>query len=231
MLKRILKQVFCKWNRISHPANLSILPDKPYSCKLGWERGTPIDRIYMEQFLEQHKKYIHGTIMEIAENTYSIKYGHNLERSLIFTADNMVHTSENIIIGDLQSGEGTQENLLDCFILTQTLPFIYDIHSCCENIIKMLKSGGTALITVRGISAISTYDEVRWGDYWGFTAQSLKKLFSGDNIEIISLEQYGNLKTAVGFLYGLAYEDLEDRDFKINDKLYPVLLGIVIRKK
>lgn len=87
------------------------------------------------------------------------------------------------------------------------------------------------MITVRGISSISQYDEQRWGDYWGFTRQSLEKLFNMDNVEIIDLVQYGNIKTAVGFMCGLAYEDMKAEDFEEDDELYPVLLGIAIRKK
>ena len=87
------------------------------------------------------------------------------------------------------------------------------------------------MITVRGISAISQYDEQRWGDYWGFTKQSLAKLFDRKDVEIVDLVQYGNVKTAVAFMYGLAYEDLQEQDFIEEDELYPVLLGIAIKKK
>lgn len=228
MIKEISKKIFHKWNRIWKPADISKLSVKPYSRKMGWERGTPIDRIYMERFLKKHRKKICGTVMEIAEDTYTKKYGSNVEKSMIFTADKKA--AGRAIIGDLQSGLGIREGLIDCFIITQTLPFIYDVQSSCENIVKSLKVGGYALITVRGISAVSEYDAQRWGDYWGFTRQSLKKLFSMGNVEIVDLVQYGNMKTAIGFLCGLAYEDLNKSDFEEDDELYPVLLGIAIRK-
>lgn len=229
MIKSLIKKGYHRWNRMRKPADISDLPIQPYSRKMGWERGIPIDRIYIERFLKKHEKKTFGTVIEIAEDTYSKRYGTNLEKVVIFTADEKA--SGQVIIGDLQSGAGVQEGLADCFILTQTLPFIYDVQVSCENIVRSLKQGGYALITVRGISMISSYDEQRWGDYWGFTRQSLKKLFSMDNVEIIDLVSYGNMKTAIGFMCGLAYEDLKEQDFSEDDELYPVLLGIAIRKK
>lgn len=227
-MKNIIRKGYHRWNRTWKPADISELSIQPCSRKMGWERGTPVDRVYIERFLQKHKDKICGTVVEIAEDTYSKQYGTNLEKTVIFTADEKA--TGQVIVGDLQSGAGVQEGFADCFILTQTLPFIYDVKASCENIVKSLKQGGYALITVRGISMVSKYDEQRWGDYWGFTRQSLKKLFDMSNVEIVDLVQYGNMKTAIGFMCGLAYEDLEKQDFAEDDELYPVLLGIVIRK-
>lgn len=168
--------------------------------------------------------------MEIAENTYTMAYGSDISNSYIFTNDSN-DKRESIIIGDLVSGEGCHLDFVDCFILTQTLPFIFDVKSTAQNIVKMLRTNGVALITVRGICAISKYDEDRWGDYWGFTKQSLYRCFEGmvpnKNIEIFS---YGNAKTAAAFLFGMCQEDLEENDFAYHDPLVPVTLAAVVRK-
>ena len=41
----------------------------------GITRGTPIDRKYIEQFLEKYREDIKGEVLEIADNTYTLKYG------------------------------------------------------------------------------------------------------------------------------------------------------------
>ncbi len=46
----------------------------------------------------------------------------------------------------------------DCFIVTQTLNFIYDVKSAVKGIFHMLKDGGIILATVAGIFQISRYD-------------------------------------------------------------------------
>ena len=56
---------------------------------------------------------------------------------------------KNVIKGNLESGEGIEENKYDCAIITQTLMFIYDFTSAVNNIYKMLKPGGVALIQLQ----------------------------------------------------------------------------------
>ncbi len=221
MIKRFIKAKKTK-------SVLDKLPTEVVSKAMGCDRGAPVDRFYIEKFLNENKKYIHGDCMEIADTTYISKFGSNVKNAYIFTAE---ADRENAITGDLTTGKGCKPDAIDCFILTQTLPFMFDIQNAAKNIIMMLRPGGVALVTVRGISMISRYDEQRWGDYWGFTVQSLEKIFlpvtSKNNIEIIS---YGNVKTATAFLYGLCQEDLEMKDFIYDDPLVPVIIAGIIKK-
>jgi len=46
---------------------------KPISKVFGFDRGTPIDRYYIENFLSQHRNDIHGIVLEIGDNTYTKK--------------------------------------------------------------------------------------------------------------------------------------------------------------
>lgn len=212
---------------VSNP--IVLWPTETISNKFGVERGNPIDRVFINRFLGNNRKYIHDIVYEIGDNEYTLKYGKNCA-SKIFTADEN-DDRNNIIVGDLQSGLGCDEKVCDCFILTQTLPFIFDINSAVKNIMKMLKPNGVALVTVSGISMISMYDYERWGHYWGFTEQSIKKLFieigKASNVDVIS---YGNPKLASGFIYGLSEEDYKKEDFDYNDTVTPVTICAVIKK-
>ncbi len=217
--------------RKQNPNPIREWPDTLVSSQMGCDRGTPIDRVYIERFLKENAHYIRGRVMEIGSRTYTQKYGKGVKESLILTADRE-YVDKDVCYGDLQTKEGCKEGDLDCFILTQTLPFIYDIQSVCKNIMKMLKPGGAAILTVSGISMVSRYDDSRWGHYWGFTKTSLEKLFGDyaeeNAIEIVSM---GNCKTAAAFLYGLSAEELDKKDFTVDDPLTPVMLGMVVKKK
>lgn len=208
---------------------ISDMPLIPASRLFGCERGKPIDRYYIEKFLETYKTYIKGDTLEIAETTYSIKYGDDRVRNAY-----MLHVEgwgENAIKGNLETGEGIGQNRFDTAIITQTLMFTFDIRSAAQNIYKMLKPGGTALITVAGISQISRYDADRWGSYYSFHEDGIRRLFEPffekERIETVS---YGNVKTAISLLYGLCCEDLKESDFQKNDPDYPVIIGAVLRK-
>ncbi|MCM1153910.1 MAG: hypothetical protein NC392_00995 [Roseburia sp.] len=222
--------------RRKNPNPIKEWPQEVVSKNMGCDRGVSVSRYYIEKFLKDNKKYIKGDVIEIGDNTYTREYGkHNVTCSYIFTADDTTTAVENsqIIHGDLQNGLGCNKNMADCFLLPQTLPFIYDIRNSAKNIIDMLKPGGIALITVSGISMISRYDDSRWGHYWGFTETSLRKLFAEiETIESIEIVSYGNPKVASACLYGLSIKDLKKLDLEIGGgELVPVIIGAKVTKK
>ena len=219
-IKRLLKKV--DWH--------DLRTTKPISRVFGFDRGQPIDRYYIESFLQENSSAIKGKVIEIADNEYTRKFGKN--NAIV---SEVLHAVEGnpkaTIVGDLVTGKGLPENAFDCFILTQTLQFIYDIHSASENVVKCLKPGGVALITVAGISQISRYDMDRWGDYWRFTDKSLKMLFEQHvPEENIKIKTYGNVLSSVAFLHGLASDELTQEELDYTDQDYQMIITAVIRK-
>ncbi|HQD92844.1 MAG TPA: methyltransferase [Bacilli bacterium] len=222
-----MKKIF---NRLLNKPNWHNLRNlKPVSSVFGLDRGTPIDRIYIEDFLNKNKICIQGVVCEIGEDIYSKKFGSNIKKVEIlhYTNDNPKAT----IIGDLVNVSTLPKNKIDCFILTQTLNFIYDFKSAIKGIYYMLKSEGVALVTVAGISQISRYDMDRWGDYWRFTDLSMKKsfeeVFGIGNVEI---ETYGNVLAATAFLQGICAEELTKKELFYQDKDYQVTIAIKAKK-
>ncbi len=88
------------------------------------------------------------------------------------------------------------------------------------------------LATVSGISQISQYDAERWGDYWRFTPQSVKRMigdvFGGDNIQV---DYFGNCYAATNSLRGISIEELDKEKLNFKDADYPVIITIVATKK
>ncbi len=208
---------------------LADLPAEPVSRDFGTGRGKAIDRFYIEKFLERNRSDIKGDVLEIADNEYTLKYGGNrVSTSYILHVNGW---GKNAIKGNLETGEGLAGKKFDSLIITQTLMFIYDLNSAAANIYKIMKENGVALITVAGISQISRYDADNWGSYWGFHEDSLRKLFTPlfgkENVEICT---YGNVKTATAMLYGLCYEELREEDFLAQDRDYPLILTVRLKK-
>lgn len=203
---------------------------EPVSRKFGLERGKAIDRYYIEKFLEKNKKLISGDCVEVAENTYTLRYGEDrVKNAYVFHVNGW---GANAIKGNLETGEGIIKNQFDCAIITQTLMFIFDIRKAVENIYKMLKTGGIALITVAGISQVSRYDADLWGSYYGFHEDGMRVLFEPVfGKKNVVVETYGNVKTAMAFLGGLCCEDLKEEDFSYNDRDYPLIVTVLLRKE
>jgi hypothetical protein len=214
---------------LSRPEGLTLDDVGPVSRSFGLERGTPIDRYYIHQFLTANKSLIKGTILEIADSTLSNQYATNgsVFEVLHVTADNPKAT----IIGDLTKVESLPSARIDCFICTQTYNFIYKVKEAIEGSHHLLKKGGVVLATVAGISQISQYDATRWGDYWRFTPASIRflfeEVFGKGNVEV---DYYGNCLAAVSFLRGLAVEDLNKVDLDQHDADYPVIISVKARR-
>lgn len=206
------------------------LTTEPISKVFGFDRGLPIDRYYIEKFLSENRQLIKGVTLEIAESTYTKKFGgKKVKKALVFNVKK--GRAKMDIIGNLVTGEGIKENLVDCFIMTQTLPFIYAIHSAVKNAVKILRPGGSLLVTVPGITQISRYDMSRWGQYWSFTDLSLRKLFEEVvPSSFIDIKTYGNVKSASYFLYGFAQHELTREELEYHDPDYQLIIGAVIKK-
>jgi len=201
----------------------------PVSRVFGLDRGIPIDRYYIERFLEGQASHIRGRVLEISDSHYSKKYGENVERFEVLypTADNVKAT----VIGDLTDMSTLPVEIIDCFICTQTFNFIFDVEKAVRGAHQLLKPGGVLLATVAGLCQISRYDMDRWGDYWRFTTASVQRVFEqvfGDDLKVNS---YGNVLAACALLQGVAVEDIpKPALLDDNDPDYQVVITVVARK-
>lgn len=226
-LRKILHRKFDKPNWY----NLRRL--EPISRFFGVHRGTPIDRVYIEDFLKKNRKYIRGVVCEVAEDTYSKKFGSNIKRYEILHYKNDPNANPTAtIIGDLTDISTLPRNSIDCFICTQTLNVIYDFKSAIKGIHYMLKKNGVVLVTVPGICQISRGDMNKWGDYWRFTDLSIKKafeeVFGEGNVKV---ETYGNVLSAISFLHGISAEELSKEELFYKDEDYQVTIGVIAIKR
>jgi hypothetical protein len=198
---------------------------EPVSTRFGLDRGRPVDRFYIERFLEQNRELIRGRVLEVQERTYTDWYGSGVERSDVLHA--APGNPEATLVGDLTTGEGIPQGAYDCIILTQTLPFIWDVRAAVHGTRTALKPGGALLATVPGISQISREDMTEWGDWWRFTSASAKRLFEEEyGPENVETAVHGNLVAACAFLYGLAAEELEREELERRQDDYEMILTI-----
>lgn len=197
----------------------------PISRKFGYDRGRPIDRYYIENFLARQADDICGHVLEIGDDSYTRRFG----RERVALAD-VLHVTEGnraaTIIGDLTRADHIPADTFDCIILTQTLQFIYDVQAALKTIQRILKPGGVVLATFPGISQIASDS---WGDYqsWSFTTLSAQRLFE----EVfpkshIKIEAWGNVLSTIAFLQGLAVEELRSEELEYRDSNYELLITV-----
>lgn len=201
---------------------------EPVSRSFGFDRGTPIDRYYIEHFLRKNSGLIHGTVLEVGDNNYTKKFGSAVLRSEVLNA---VPSETATIVGNLATGASIPSEAFDAIILTQTLNVIYDTKGTLKHAYDALKPGGSLLLTVPGISQISRFDMDRWGDYWRFTNKSLEMLLreAAPDADAV-IENFGNVAVAKAFLDGVPLEELTPDILNYTDDDYQVLLASCVRK-
>jgi hypothetical protein len=196
----------------------------PLSRNFGYNRGTPIDRIYIYDFIDKHSGDIVGDCLEVGYPELLIRKNIPLDRISTIGKSNFKLVSK-FYDCDLTDAESIPSKQFDTFICTQTFNFIYDFTKAVANTAKLISPNGVLLGSVAGISQISSYDDERWGDYFRFTPRSVKKLLE-DNFHSVQITAYGNFYTAIHFLAGFSYEDLESPEVIFEyDPNYPLVIG------
>jgi len=201
----------------------------PIDSNWGFERGTPIDRVYVEQFVAANAADIRGRVLEIAAPDYTTRFGRGVERVDILMATE--GNPQATIVGDLTDAPQIPSDAFDCAIVTQTLQLIYDVRGALATIHRILKPGGVLLATVPGMSQTSPHAD--WGERWawGFTRVSARNLvaeaFPGGTVEI---ETFGNVVAAIASLHGLSADELTAEELAHHDPEYQLSIGIRVRK-
>lgn len=194
---------------------------EPKSRLYGIDRGTALDRHYIESFLAAHANDIRGVVLEVASDAYARRFGKPDATEVISITDGPGVT----IVGDLTSPTTLPRVHFDCIILTQTLCFIYDAKAALANCHAALKPGGVLLMTVPGICQISSFDDTLTGDYWRFTTASVQRLLSEESFARADVRSYGNVLAATAFLHGIASEELTAEELDHEDEEYPVIVA------
>jgi len=75
------------------------------------------------------------------------------------------------------------------------------------------------------LSQLSPGDRDQYREYWRFTSDSAQRLFEAAFSQV-QIKTYGNVLAAVGFLHGLAVEDLSPAELEENDPNYEVIVAV-----
>jgi len=197
----------------------------PIGRSFGFDRGHPVDRRYIERFLEHHRDDIRGHVLEIGDRGYTERYGGRaVRRSEVY---DLPRNENATITGDLGGEANLPPGAFDCAIVCQTLLFIYDVRRALRALSAALAPGGVLLATVPGISQVVRENMDHEGDYWRFTDKSLRALAAeAFDPARCTVAAHGNVLACVAFLHGLAQEDLTPDELDVDDPDYPLIVTL-----
>lgn len=204
-------------------------PLQPISREMGYNGGTPLDRYYIEKFLEKHSTDVHGSVLEIGDNSYTLRYGGSrVEKSEVLNvAQGKPLTT---IIADLAQADHLPLNQFDCIIIAQTLHLSDDLRSDLKTLHRILKPCGVLLATFPGITH-TRLSELPGSGYGALTSHSAQRLF-GEVFQRsnVVVDAYGNALTTSAFLYGFSADELRQEDLEYRDPQYDFLITVRAQK-
>ena len=192
----------------------------PIEEHLGRSRGGPVDRYYIERFLERHASDITGHVLEAADSGYTTRFGNGVTKADVLDIDRT--NPRATIIADVTNLHGVESETFDCIVLTQVLQLVYDVRSAMRALARVLAPGGVLLATLPGV----TRSALAKPEYWRFTALSARELAEeafGGNPEVVT---HGNVLAATAFLYGLGQDDIDGITLDVQDPSYEVTVCI-----
>jgi SAM-dependent methyltransferase len=188
------------------------------------DRGTPVDRYYIERFVAAHRDDIRGQVLEMHDSRYTDRFGTGVTRRDVLDID--AGNPNATIVADLTAADAVADDSFDCFVLTQTLQFIFDVPAALAQVHRILRPGGVALVTVPAVSRLAPgYGLER--DYWRFTPASCAALFgTAFGRGAAEVRGDGNVRSAMAFLAGLAWEELPRAALDAHDDFFPVIVSV-----
>lgn len=205
---------------------------RPITHDFGYGRsGGPVDRYYIESFLDRHRDDIRGRVLEIGDDEYTRRFGGSgVIRSDILhvTADAPGAT----FVGDLADGSFLPGDAFDCVVLTQTIHLVYDFGAALSTVARILAPGGVLLMTVPGITNVDDTDD-GWGSTWhyAFARASVVRMcddaFPRSDVEVAA---YGNVLAATAFLYGLGRDELTTAELDDHHHAYALIHAARVQK-
>lgn len=236
LLPKSLRRRVSRWftRRSRWPPIGRVPPDRlwsvsPVSRDFGFDRGLPVDRYFIDGFLQEHARDIRGRVLEVDGDDYTRRFGGDrVGRADVLS---LAPRPGATLVADLADGEGIPSDAFDCVILTQTLQLIYDVGAAVDQLHRVLRPGGVALVTVPGISPMMRDEAGEWGYFWGFTSLSARRLFEAKFPDgQVEVTAHGNVLTVVAFLHGVAAEEVGNETLDHRDPDFELLVTVRARK-
>jgi len=198
---------------------------QPFSTSFGFDRGTPVDRYYVERFFRENQQYIRGDVLEIQMSGYTQRFGTGVH--LAHSVD-INPSVEPTFVCDLADSDGVLPSArYDCFLLPSTPQHLQRLEPSLRHALRVLKPGGVALATSAALVPLIPDGP----DYWHCSPagwrQIVERVWAGCEVRV---QSYGNCLAAVAAMLGLAFEELTPAELDVEDPRYPVVVTLWCRK-
>jgi SAM-dependent methyltransferase len=192
----------------------------PLCPRFGFSRGTPIDRYYLDRFVERIRPEVTGDVVELGGRD-SNRESYGLIGATRYRGLDQRARSSVSLAGDAHDSSILPERSLDAVLAFNVLEHCHSPWLVAENMGRWLRPGGKAFCMVPSAQRLHRMAE----DYWRPLPAALPLLFTG--FSATRLEVFGNPLTTLAALLGIAVEELSQRELDATHPDYPVASCIV----
>jgi hypothetical protein len=193
--------------------------DGPLSDWYGFDRGTPIDRPYIEAFLAAHAADVRGRVLEVKSDDYARRFGGARVRA-VDVVDVDADNAHATLVADLNVAGALEPSAYDCVLLTQTLQFLTP-SIALPQLYAALVPGGVLLVTTSALTRQETPDTDRWRlPPAGLLDLLLTWLPPEAEVQV---EGRGNAVAAAASLLGMVVQELSPAQLAPVDWRFPVV--------
>lgn len=191
---------------------------KPLSYCRGFDRGLPIHRYYLEQFLREHRGDIRGHCLEFQSNSYTRNFGGwSVSRADILDIDRSNRAAT--LVADLTRRNDLRCDQFDCIICTHVLHVISELDSMVNELYRILKPGGVLLVAVPHVSMCDPEQH----ELWRFAPRGLELILARVFHQVdVQVRAYGNSLTAAGEIRGLVSSEFSRAELDTHDSRFAV---------
>ena len=195
----------------------------PFSHRFGFDRGGPVDRYYLGQFVRSIRPVVRGRCLEIGgslKNNWFYRFDVDEFRTLELKQSNIADD----LVGDAADQGVLDPAAWDSILAFHVLEHCPNPFAVVTNMCAWLRPNGHACIVVPCAQRVHNYP----GDYWRFMPDGLRVLFR--DFSEVNISTYGNPLTVVSSYLGLSHTELVAEDMDAVHPDYPVLACVVARK-
>lgn len=199
---------------------------QPMSRNFGLNRGSALDRYYIDRFLQENSADIQGRCLEVASDRYTVRYGGDrvTHRDVL---DIDPSNTRATIVGDLRTLDNVAESSFDCIILTQVLQYIDDLPAAVSHLWRILAPHGVLLASAPCVLPLDPFVP-SGSEFWRFTTASANFLFSQKFApEHLQITAWGNARVGMALVLGMAQQDLTGAELRETDPSVPC--GLLVR--
>jgi glycosyltransferase involved in cell wall biosynthesis len=191
---------------------------RPLSERWATDRGLPIHRYYLAQFLREFRSDVRGHCLEFQDDTYTMATGGDAVAKL-----DILHIDHSnpraTIVADLTRPNDIPGEVFDCIVCTHVLHVVADLDKAISELHRILKPGGALLVAVPQLSMCDPESH----ELWRFTPEGLclllAKVFGRENV---LLRAYGNSLTSACEIRGLASDELSPSVLDDHDPRFAI---------